>query len=200
MEMALACRNHPDAVEGLRYCSRCGQTFCPDCLVTIRGNTFCASCKAEQMRDLASGVNQNALELASIGRRFGALFIDGLLLSVPMIIIIFALIFASVSGKNNNFNPIWIQPAALLVIALYVVYEALMLAARGQTLGKMAMKVKVVRIDGTPISTGQAWGRALMRQILASCLSIFNYLPAFFTKDRTCLHDLVANTRVVNWS
>jgi hypothetical protein len=39
-----------------------------------------------------------------------------------------------------------------------------------------------------------------MRQVLASCLSIFDYIPAFFTKERTCLHDLVANTRVVNWS
>jgi uncharacterized RDD family membrane protein YckC len=199
MEMVLSCRNHPDAIEGLRYCARCGQTFCPDCLVTIRGSSFCASCKAEQMRDLVSGVDQNALELASIGRRFGALFIDGLLLSVPMLIIVFSLVFASVAGKSD-FNPVWIQPAALLAVGLYVVYEALMLASRGQTLGKMAMKVKVVRTDGTPISTGQAWGRAFMRQILASCLSIFNYLPAFFTKERTCLHDLVANTRVVNWS
>ena len=199
MEMVPACTNHPDTVEGLRYCSRCGRIFCPDCLITIRGNTFCASCKAEQIRDLASGVDQNALELAGIGRRFAALFIDGLILSVPMVILIVVLVAASVSGKND-FNPIWIQPAALLVVGLYVVYEALMLASRGQTLGKMAMKIKVVRTDGTPISTGQAWGRAFMRQILASCLSIFNYLPAFFTKDRTCLHDLVANTRVVNWS
>ena len=199
MEMVPVCRNHPDVVEGLRYCSRCGQTFCPDCLVTIRGNTFCASCKAEEIRDLVSGVDQSALELAGIGRRFGALFIDSLILSVPMTVIVIALVFASVAGKRD-FNPVWIQPVALLVVAIYLVYEALMLAARGQTLGKMAMKIKVVRIDGTAISTGQAWGRAFMRQILASCLSIFNYLPAFFTKERTCLHDLVANTRVVNWS
>src|ERR1043166_3448578 len=155
MEMVLSCRNHPDVVEGLRYCSRCGQAFCPDCLVAIRGNTYCATCKAEQVRDLTSGVDRSTLELAGIGRRFGA---------------------------------------------LYIAYEALMLGARGQTLGKMAMKIKVVRPDGTAISKGQAWGRSFMRQILASCLSIFNYLPAFFTKERTCLHDLVANTRVVNWS
>ena len=199
MEMVLACRNHPDAVEGLSYCSRCGQTFCPDCLVTIRGNTFCASCKAEQMRDLASGVDQSALELAGIGRRFGALFIDSLVLSIPIIIVMVSVIAVTVSGKSN-FNPIWVQPAALVAVGLYVVYEGLMLASRGQTLGKMSMKIKVVRVDGTAISTGQAWGRAFMRQILASCLSIFNYLPAFFTKDRTCLHDLVASTRVVNWS
>jgi uncharacterized RDD family membrane protein YckC len=198
MEMVLACRNHPDAVEGLRYCSRCGQAFCPDCLVNIRGNTYCAACKNEQMLDFSSGVNQNALELAGIGRRFGALFLDGLLLSIPIVAIF--IVMAVAISQNSNVNPIWFQPAMLLVIVLYVVYEALMLGARGQTLGKMAMKIKVVRPDGTPLSKGQAWGRAFMRQILASCLSIFNYLPAFFTKDKTCLHDLVANTRVVNWS
>ena len=199
MEMVLACRNHSDVVEGLRYCSRCGQVFCPDCLVSIRGNTYCATCKAEELLDLTSGVDQFTLDLAGIGRRFAALFIDSLLLSIPIVAIGIGLITAAVAG-NKNFNPIWVQPAALLAIVLFVAYEALMLAARGQTLGKMAMKIKVVRADGLPLSAGQAWGRAFMRQILASCLSIFNYIPAFFTKERTCLHDLVANTRVVNWS
>jgi len=198
MEMVLACRNHSDVVEGLRYCSRCGQVFCPDCLVSIRGNTYCATCKAEELLDLTSGVDQFTLDLAGIGRRFAALFIDSLLLSIPIVAIGIGMVFA-VAG-NKNFNPIWVQPAALLAIVLFVAYEALMLAARGQTLGKMAMKIKVVRADGLPLSAGQAWGRAFMRQILASCLSIFNYIPAFFTKERTCLHDLVANTRVVNWS
>src|SRR5256885_712196 len=73
MEMVLACRNHPDVVDGLRYCSRCGQAFCPDCLVNIRGNSYCATCKGEQLLDLSSGVDHNVLELAGIGRRFGAL-------------------------------------------------------------------------------------------------------------------------------
>jgi uncharacterized RDD family membrane protein YckC len=198
MEMTLACRNHPDVVEGLRYCSRCGQAYCPDCLVNIRGNSYCAMCKNEQMLDLGSGVDQNVLELAGIGRRFGALLIDGVVLSIP-IGIFFALAAVAIASTNNA-NPIWFQLGIFAVMPLYIAYEALMLGSRGQTLGKMALKIKVVRADGTAITNGQAWGRSFMRQILASCLSIFNYLPAFFTKDRTCLHDLVANTRVVNWS
>jgi len=199
MEMVPSCPNHPDVIEGLRYCSRCGRAYCTDCLVAIRGNTYCAPCKAEQLLDLTSGVDQSALELAGIGRRFAALLIDSLVLGLPTGIVFVLLAVVAVAGKSD-FNPILFQPVVLLVVVVYVVYEALMLAARGQTLGKMAMKIKVVRADGTPLSRGQAWGRAFMRQILASCLSLFNYLPAFFTKDRTCLHDLVANTRVVNWS
>jgi uncharacterized RDD family membrane protein YckC len=199
MEMVPSCPNHPDVIEGLRYCSRCGRAYCTDCLVNIRGNSYCAECKAEQLLDLTSGVDQTALELAGIGRRFAALLIDGLVMGVPTGLM-FGVLFVAIAFNKSNFNPIWFQPVVLLAIVLYVAYEALMLAARGQTLGKMAMKIKVVRADGTPLSRGQAWGRAFMRQILASCLSLFNYLPAFFTKDRTCLHDLVANTRVVNWS
>lgn len=200
MESLLTCRNHPDVVEGLRYCSRCGQAFCHDCLVDIQGNSFCAACKSEQMLDIASGVNPNALELADIGRRFVAIFIDGCVIVLPFMILMVAMIFMTASGNSNAPPPGLLTPIVFLPAIGYVVYEGLMLAARGQTLGKMAMKIRVVRPDGQPISTGQAWGRAFMRQILASCLSLFNYLPAFFTKEKTCLHDLVANTRVVNWS
>ena len=69
----------------------------------------------------------------------------------------------------------------------------------GQTLGKMALKVRVVRPDGSPISPGQAWGRVAMRTILG-CLWIVDYIPAFFTPERTTLHDMVAGTRVVDAS
>src|SRR5258707_11869269 len=64
MEMALHCRNHWDVVEGLRQCSRCGQTFCRDCLVDINGFAYCASCKNEQLLDVRSGVT-----LTTNGRR-----------------------------------------------------------------------------------------------------------------------------------
>src|SRR5437870_12964379 len=110
MEMVPSCPNHPDVVEGLRYCSRCGQVFCPDCLVSIRGNTYCATCKAEQLLDLTSGVDQFTLDLAGIGRRFAAFFIDSLILSVPIIAMVIGIIAAAVGG-NKDFNPIWLQPA-----------------------------------------------------------------------------------------
>ncbi len=73
-----------------------------------------------------------------------------------------------------------------------------MISVRGQTLGKMALRIKVVRPDGSPVSAGQAWGRALMRGVMIHILGLVNYIPAFVTKQKTCIHDLVANTRVVN--
>ena len=79
---------------------------------------------------------------------------------------------------------------------LPVRYKAI---ARGQTLGKMAMKIKVVRPDGTDISGGQAWGREVARLVLGF-LYIVDPLPALFTKDRRTVHDMLAGTRVVNWN
>ncbi len=200
MEMALHCRNHWDVVEGLRPCSRCGQTFCRDCLVDINGLPYCANCKNEQLLDVRSGVS-SSLSLASIGKRFLALFIDGCIIGIPMYTVIGIVVFSAYS--NGNVRPesfIAIQLLSLSFIFIMAVYEGLMLGARGQTVGKIAMGIKVVRTDGGDLTKGQAWGRAAMRQVLVSCLCIINYLPAFFTPDKTALHDLVAGTRVVNWS
>ena len=66
----------------------------------------------------------------------------------------------------------------------------------GQTVGKMALRLRVVRPDGSRISNGQAWGRAVMRLVLG-CLFIVDYIPYFFTDEKTTLHDMVAGTRVV---
>lgn len=192
----MLCRNHVDVAEGVRRCARCGAPFCPDCLVEISGRPYCGTCKSEQLLDVRSGVQYGAIQHATILRRFGAVFLDGLIVAVPMYILMGIFVFLPATrGQQPNplFNFIGL-PFALLSLA----YEALMLQMKnGQTLGKMALRVRVVRPDGSPISTGQAWGRVGMRTILG-CLWIVDYIPAFFTPERTTLHDMVAGTRVVD--
>jgi uncharacterized RDD family membrane protein YckC len=190
----MICRNHVDVSEGVRRCSRCGSTFCRDCLVEIGGAPYCAMCKTEQLLDVRSGVS-GVLDFASIGRRFGASFLDGLITGIPAMIMVFIAIGLSVKTGGSRFaSPLFWIPSILAVV-----YQASMLKARGQTLGKMAMRVKVVRPDGSDISGGQAWGREVSRALLGF-LYIVDYIPAFFTNDRRTLHDMLANTRVVNWS
>lgn len=192
----LPCRNHPDVIEGTRFCSRCGGSFCPDCLVTIDDRLYCATCKSEQLLDVRSGVDRTRLQLAGIGKRFGALIIDRLIVIGPIYALFLISMFATMDAKGEP-NP-WVF---LLMIPLFLglpVYEGLMLQHKnGQTLGKMAMRVRVVRSDGSPITAGQAWGRTGMRLILEGCISFIDYIPAFFTQEKTALHDMVSNTRVV---
>jgi len=192
----LACRNHPDVIEGVRHCSRCGGPFCRDCVVTINDRLYCATCKQEQLLDVRSGVDRTRLNYASILKRFGAIFVDGLILNLPLYFIMFGLMFSSMKGNPGQPNPL-INLIGIPFMFVNLIYEGLMLQLKnGQTLGKMALSVRVVRPDGSPITPGQAWGRAAMRLVLG-CLWIVDYIPVFFTDEKTTLHDMAAGTRVV---
>jgi uncharacterized RDD family membrane protein YckC len=67
----------------------------------------------------------------------------------------------------------------------------------GQTFGKMALGIKVVTPEGNEISAKQAWGRAAMRMAIGFVCYLVDYIPAFFDREKKCLHDMVASTRVV---
>jgi uncharacterized RDD family membrane protein YckC len=197
--MSMPCVNHPAVNVGLVRCRRCGQTFCRSCVVALRGQYYCARCKQEQLRDIQSGTEAGVLELSSIGRRFGAMWVDSfVLLAVLMPLFIAVGVAAATAGRAQpglGFNVL----AMVVAAAIMFVYEGLMLSSRGQTLGKMAVGIKVVTPEGRDISGGQAWGRALTRQVFFSYLSLVNYLPALFTKQKTAIHDMAAKTRVVRF-
>jgi uncharacterized RDD family membrane protein YckC len=161
---------------------------------------LCGDCKLEEVRDIHSGVSVSQFELATLGKRFLALFIDGMIVGAPTMIIVMVVIISAVvaSGGKNSGLPPYFNFIGLAQIPVMIVYEGIMLGRRGQTFGKMAMNLRVVQPDGSPITTKQAWGRAAVRSLMASILSIFNYLPAFLTKEKTALHDMAAKTRVVS--
>lgn len=196
----MICRNHVDVDEGVRRCSRCGGTYCPACLVTIHDRPYCATCKTEQLLDLRSGVNRTQLTYGKFWPRFAAQLIDGLIVGVPSMLFAFAVIFVVASlAQENEAAGLFALVAYVPVYVLPIVYEGLMLSMkRGTTVGKSALKLRVVRPDGSDISTGQAWGRAAMRFVLGiTCLGIIDYIAYFFTDEKTTLHDMVAGTRVV---
>jgi uncharacterized RDD family membrane protein YckC len=166
------------------------------------------------------------LPLAPILKRFLAVLIDGLILGIPMVILIMiplvpVIMTAIQSGQEPD--PAMIQAAmgttaiAFLLIAavLPVLYEGLMLARNGQTLGKKWMNIRVVTPAGGKISGGQAWTRALVRVAcvfilptmlsamcgLFACLNpllvIGYYVIGMVTKEKTAPHDMAAKTRVI---
>jgi uncharacterized RDD family membrane protein YckC len=184
---------------GVVRCRRCEQTFCRNCVVALRGQYYCAQCKGQQVRDIQSGTEAGALELASIGRRFAAMWVDSIVAMVVVPPVFFAFMMAgpgSPEATETAMNGI-IFVVTIGAALLMMTYEGLMLARRGQTLGKMAVGIKVVTPEGRDIGTGQAWGRAVLRQIFWSYLAFVNYLPALFTRQKTAIHDLACKTRVV---
>lgn len=193
-----ACANHPEVLESLNPCSACGKSFCPDCLVELKGRRFCAGCKVGAVKDIQSGVDGTGMQLAGIGQRFLAQFIDGFAINivvVPLMIVMGVVIAVVQPDENSAAFPLIIFGFYGLVFATIFCYHGFMLQWKGQTLGKMAMKIKVVTPEGGPITPGQAWIRVLVWFLLHGCL--IDYLPALFNKEKMAIHDMAARTRVV---
>ena len=93
-------------------------------------------------------------------------------------------IFARVPGMAFFF--------LLLVSLYYIIFHRLW----GQTIGKMLLRIRVVRVDGTPLSLGHSILRFVGYFVSYLTLSI-GYLMAAFRADKRALHDLLAGTRVV---
>ena len=191
-----SCMNHAEVMVGLNKCTRCGKTFCGDCLVELKSGFFCAACKSEQVKDIQSGVDATQLPLAGIGARFAAQFIDGIVMRVVTLPLNFIFTSKAVTPGSQDEAMGLMVMIMLVQLGLMYLYEALMLQWRGQTLGKMALKIKVVTPEGSDIAGSQAWIRPLVRIVMVVTI-IIDYIPAFFTKQKTCIHDMAARTRVV---
>ncbi|SFD32908.1 Uncharacterized membrane protein YckC, RDD family [Streptomyces aidingensis] len=137
--------------------------------------------------------------LASLGRRLVARIIDWLIIYIPMALITLPLV------DTDDYNTVGNWGTSLLGVLVYFVYEALMLTSRGQTLGKMAMKIRVGMLaDGAIPAGGPGWIRAAVYSLpqLVYCLGQLFWLVnvLFCTWDRPfrqCLHDKAAKTVVV---
>jgi uncharacterized RDD family membrane protein YckC len=122
------------------------------------------------------------LVYAGFWDRFGAAFIDGLILIVPNLIINYTI----GSGAGD-----------VLAIVMGWLYAALLESGPGQaTLGKKALGLKVVGEDGQRISFGQATGRHFGKFISALILLI-GYLMMLWDEKKQTLHDKMAGTYVV---
>jgi uncharacterized RDD family membrane protein YckC len=65
----------------------------------------------------------------------------------------------------------------------------------GQTFGKMAVRIRVVMIDGTSLGLGSSVLRYVGSILSALALGI-GYIMAGIRSDKRALHDLIAGTRV----
>ncbi len=123
-------------------------------------------------------------ELAGIGRRFWASFIDGIILGI-----VFGAI-AAATGSDLEGNP--------LQLALTIAYFWYFLARRnGQTLGKRALNVRVVKLDGTQLSDSDALVRVLVSWVSGAVLLI-GYLYAIHDDKNQTWHDKAARTIVID--
>ena len=119
---------------------------------------------------------------ASFWLRAGAYMIDGLIVVIISIV------------------PSLLLPEGLRAVVQLLIagaYFTLMPVARnGQTLGKMAAGVAIVRENGAPLTHGRACAR-WASYLLSNLTLCLGFLCAAFTPHKRALHDYIAGTRVV---
>ena len=147
--------------------------------------------------------------LATEGRRALAFLVDIAIWLVPQMILIVALVVASLPlfALDAEEEPSGATIAALVLIyglifavgILRLVVEAELVARRGQTWGMKAMRLRVVDgRTGGRVSRGRAWARAAFAAFISGQLAGLGYWWAFFDNRNRTLHDLVCTTVVVD--
>ncbi len=138
---------------------------------------------------IGGAYSESAMELAGIGTRFAAYFIDGILLGVVAIaaLMLLMLVFGTSTGFLMQF----------LALVIYVGYYWYFWTRRdGQTPGKSALGIQVVKADGTEISDVDAIIRAIGYQV-SSLVFCLGYIWAIFDQNNQSWHDKLARTYVV---
>jgi uncharacterized RDD family membrane protein YckC len=83
-----------------------------------------------------------------------------------------------------------------LPFALHIVYHVVLVGGCGQSLGKMAVGILVVRRDGGAVGYGRAGLRCLGGLLSVASFGL-GYAGVLFTAERRGLADWLAGTRVV---
>jgi uncharacterized RDD family membrane protein YckC len=152
--------------------------------------------------------------LASRGRRFGGSLLDGLLFVPSMVL-----------GTISAMPPFSLQaPSRGLKLASWTwmllvwILQWVLVTRTGQTVGKRALGMKIVRVDGAPLNFVSGvvlryWIPLAIQygvQFVVKLLSVGVFPTAFlsivwpladplaiFGEERRCLHDHVAGTKVI---
>jgi uncharacterized RDD family membrane protein YckC len=191
---------------GSGYCAECGRVFPLSELVAIGAVSICATCKPIHLQRLREG--GYALGMVRYGGfwvRFVARMIDSFATSIISWIFQIPILFLLPTMLTPGQDPsALLVPRTLAIfgfstlasLAVVMTYEIYFLSTRGATPGKMAFGLKVVRVDGSPLSRGLATGRYFATWVSGLTLLI-GYIMAGFDDEKRALHDRICDTRVV---
>lgn len=152
------------------------------------------------------------VDYAGFWLRLVATFIDGLILSVPLI---FAFIFiAAVMGVSGAFKNLESSDSAndiisligigffavvygLCMVVTWLYYAACESSNWQATIGKKALGLYVADLNGNRVAFARASGRFFARIITGLIPFAIGYIMAGFTQKKQALHDMIAGCLVL---
>ena len=154
------------------------------------------------VRDVADSGDE--YQLAGRGTRLVAVFFDGLIMGVmvyaPFFIV--AIFMGGLGDPRGQLNGSGILTGLALSSVGLIAWVWITIAnvvRNGQTIAKMAMGIKVVRSDGSPVSLGRIFWLRNVVNILLGIIPLYSLVDSLliFGETRQCVHDKLADTIVV---
>src|SRR5438874_8549821 len=169
----------------MAFCSHCGREISDQAIA-------CPNCgHPNEVRTAIPEVEFTkpppGLVVAGFGRRFLGLVIDGIIIALvtsPL---------ARTVEVGPNHVPIGYNPVA--APAQFLSAWLMIALVNGQTLGAMAMGVRVLRTNGSRVDLGRSAARAAMAIVSGLAIGL-GYLWAAWDVEKRTWHDMVADTRV----
>lgn len=209
MQGKIVCAIHGNR-EATTGCASCGKRLCDECAISAGGIDYCDDCApANAQRVLHDEdyeripiVDPDKGERAGFSLRFVGWAVDAaLVFGVGIVISLVSWMFSGslsflTRGGEDATTGWWIFRVVLLLGAF--VYNALLTAMTGQTLGRQVAGVMVLDEKGHLLT--------LRASIVRTLMSLVSFLPfglgfwwALWDKNGDTWHDKVVRTRAFRW-
>jgi len=195
------------------YCVECGRAFPTEDMILYSGSYVCAECKPLFFQKIKEGIHVGGnFQYAGFWIRAGARIIDLIVLMIviiPLDLLLGAGRLLSLNGNPQLFVAAMSIKGSLLWtcnLLITISYFTYFTGRSGQTPGKKACGIRVVRSDANQITYPRALGRYgvevafTLIPILGVFLNLINYLMVAFDDQKRALHDRICETRVVYWT
>jgi uncharacterized RDD family membrane protein YckC len=145
--------------------------------------------------ELEKRLKHEELSIASIKKRAGAMFIDEMLLSFLLIIIL----WDSFSSAQSTEAIITLTNTFVLeFMAMKIIYQTFFTMQYGATLGKIMVKIQIIEISTLSTPTFQsAFNRSIFR-IISELFLYLGFLWGTMNPLHQTWHDKTARTLVVD--
>ncbi len=151
-------------------------------------------------------VVKSSSNYASFGRRFVASLLDGIIVGMVtggLMLIIGIIVAVSIGAASSSSNSsltlttvqMLVQGISYLISAFYYVY---FIGKNGQTIGKMALGIKVVKLETqAPPGYVGAFLREIVGKILSAAVFGLGYFWMLWDGQKQTWHDKIAGTIVI---
>jgi uncharacterized RDD family membrane protein YckC len=193
------------ASDDTAVCAFSGKTYPKSQMVQYEGQWIAAEHRDEFFQRLREGVAiPGRFAYGGFWIRFGAKILDGIILSVASVSINFFLIRKIFLGSLRigqtrfpagallEYNVV----STLINLGIGLTYAIFFISRYSATPGKMAVGLKLVRSDGSQLSTGRIIGRHFS-EVLSYLTLLIGYIMAAFDEEKRALHDRICDTRVI---